>query len=293
MKTTLAAWLVVLVIAGVPSLVAEEKALHYWENDLIKTEVNDYEYPYDQISYRYSSPEWVSNLVELKVALWDGSSVWEYNTTKLPNGFNGMVEVQDWTFSGSGANQFAHVVLGDHLTTPSFTVDVTIHMEGNGSKAIRSDFVITSIGGSLPGAKLYLYGDPNVSGNLSSDRSAYDSSHGLCYAYDPTTTPHLYFGLAPVTGTQLAMHYYGHLWSGTYGTEPMRAYMLSGQDLPDVSTATAGDQVVGWSWSLGTVSGSVGLTVYMGVGASLADLIGEVWAPIHRDGFESGNTSWW
>lgn len=291
MKTWIVAC-VVMVIAAVAPVSAQDRALHYWENDSIKTEVNDYEYPYDQISYKYGTPLWVSNLVELRLALWTGAEVWEYNITKQVNGFHILTEVQDWTFSGGGAHQFAHVVLGDHETTPTFTIDLTIHMEGNGTKAIRSDIVVHGVSGTLSGAKLYLYGDPNVSGNLTNDRLAFDASHGLFYVYDSATTPNLYFGLAHASGTPHAMHYRGHLWTSPW---PILDNIRSGQSLPDTAPAGAGDQIAGWSWDLGTLAagGSAELTVYMGVGTSLGDLVNEVWAPLHRDGFESGDTSWW
>jgi hypothetical protein len=291
MKQWILAFVAMMFGATAPAS-AQDLALHYWENDSIKTEVNDYEYPYDQISYRYGTPLWVSNLVELRLALWNGSEVWEYNTTKQVNGFYILTEVEDWTFSGAGPHQFAHVVLGDHAAVPTFTIDLTIHMEGNGSKAIRSDIVVSGVSGTMSGAKLYLYGDPNVSGNLTNDRVAYDASHGLFYAYDSTTTPNLFFGLAHATGTQLAMHYRGHVWTTPWLILDNIRY---GQNLPDTGPAGAGDQVAGWNWDLGTVAagGSANLTFYMGVGTSLNDLVNEVWAPLHRDGFESGDTSWW
>lgn len=285
-----------LVFGGVVSVgFAGERALHYFVNDSISVEINDYEYVYDQIRYRYGTSTWIDNLYHLSVAFWDGSTIWEYNTTTRPNGFSGLVEVEDWTFSGPDPHSSAHVILGDDATTPSFTIEMTIRMEGDGFKGIRTDFVIRAVSGSLSGAKLYLYGDPKVSGDDWTNRGAYSASNDLFYIYDVDNTPNLAWGVSrSCAGTcaDLQMHYYGHQYSGSYGTEPMRAYMLTGDNYPDLVDGSSGNQVAGWNWDLGSFSGSVELTVYMGVGTSLADLVEEIRAPIFRDGFEDG-TRWW
>ncbi|MEE4271178.1 MAG: hypothetical protein V2I67_05870 [Thermoanaerobaculales bacterium] len=289
-------WIVLLVVvaAGTASTTSASRALHYFENDKISIEVNDYEYPYDQIRYLHGTSNWINNLYHLKLAFWDGSQIWEYNTTTLPNGFTGLVEVQDWVVSGADPVQTAHVVLGDHATTPSFTIDLTIHMEGDGFKGVRSDYVITAVTGSLSGAKLYLYGDPRISNDDWTNRSTV--TQGLFHVYDTANTPNLWWSVATNCGagcSAIPVHYYGHHYSGSYGTEPLRGYMLTGSNLPDLANNDEGNQVAGWNWDLGSFSGSVSFTIYMGVGTSFADLQHEVQAPIFRDGFESGTTDWW
>lgn len=270
------------------------RTLHYFENDLISIEVNDYEYPYDQIRYLYGTSTWINNMYHLKLAFWDGSEIWEYNTTTLPNGFSGLHEVQGWVVTGTDPHQSAHVVLGDHATNPTFTIALTIRMEGDGYKGVRSEYTITAVSGSLSEAKLYLYGDPRISNDDWTNRSRH--SDGLFHVYDVANTPNLWWGVARNCAEPCAsipVHYYGHHYSGSYGTEPMRSYMLVGANLPDLADNTEGNQVAGWNWDLGSFSGSVSFSVYMGLGTSFTDLQNEVQAPIFRDGFESGDTIWW
>ncbi len=270
--------------------------LHYFVNDSISIEINDYEYPYDQIRYLHGTSTWINNLYNLKIAFWDGSTIWEYNTTTIPNGFTGLKEVQSWTVTGTDPHQTAHVILGDHATTPSFTIDLTIHMEGDGFKGFRSDYVITAVTGSLSNAKLYLYGDPRISNDDWTNRSAYSAAEDLFYVYDIANTPNLWWGVARSCVAPCdspPMHYYGHHYTGSYGTDPMRAYMTAGSNLPDIADNTEGNQVAAWNWDLGTFSGSVSFTIYMGLGTDLADLVEEVKAPIFRDGFETGGAGWW
>lgn len=288
----------VVVIAATVSVGWGAKALHVMENNEIKVEINDYEYPYDQIEYLYGASTWIENLYHLKLAFWDGGEIWEYNTTTLPNGFSRLVEVQDWSFTGTDPNRVAHVRLGDHATTPTFTIDLTIRMQGNGVKAIKSDFVIdmTAAKTTRSSPKLYLYGDPKVSGSDWTNRSGYRGWRNVFYVFDTQTTPNLYFGLySPQadTGPHYRCSFQGTAYTGSYGTELIRNYMVTGQNLPNQVNNTAGNQVGAWAWDLGTGTANRAFTVYMGLGTSIDDLADEVHAPIFLDGFESGNTSRW
>ncbi len=286
-----------LVASLTPPVLAGE-ALHVMENNEIKVEINDYEYPYDQIEYLEGVSTWIENLYHLKLAFWDGGQIWEYNTTTLPNGFQRLVEVQDWTFGGTDPWRWAHVRLGDHPTGPGFTIDLTITMEGHGTKAIRSDFVIdvTASEALRSSPKLYLYGDPKVSGSDWTNTSGYRRWRDLFYVCDTQTTPNLYFGLSSPQARQWGgypMSFYGHAYGGSYGTEQMRTYMITGQSFPMITNPTAGNQVAGWSWNLGGGTANRTLTVYMGLGTSVQDLGDEIHAPLFVDGFDSGDTTVW
>jgi hypothetical protein len=297
---------VVLLLCVSSSLAWENKSLLRMINDKIQVEINDYEYPYDQISYdKDLGPDpvedrtWVSNLVDFKIAFWDGSGeTYEYNTTKRPNEFAALVEVVDWTYGASDPEntKLAHVVLGDHATTPRFTIELTITMQGANTNSIRSDFVITRMPGetTLTGAKLYLSGDPNVNGSLASDRSAYYAARDLFYVYDNSKSPALYFGCNTSSADQsrFPMHYHGHHWEVPYGTLTMRTQMDAGANYLDIVNSTLGDQVAGWNWDLGNITGTVRFSVFIGLGLSVEDLAIEV-TPVFLNDFESGDTTLW
>lgn len=290
--------ILVTLVAAAVAVGWGSKALHVMENDEIKVEINDYEYPYDQIEYLQGTSNWIENLYHLKLAFWDGGQIWEYNTTTLPNGFSRLVEVQDWSFTGTDPNRQGHVRLGDHATTPGFTIDLTVRMEGDGVKAVRSDFVIDLAPSKTlrSSPKLYLYGDPKVSGSDWTNRSAYRASRNVFYVYDTDTTPNLYFGLYSPQADLAPRYRSRHMgapYTGAYGTELLRAYISTGQNLPNTVSATAGNKVAAWSWDLGTTGGNRELTVYMGLGTSVADLADEIHAPLFLDGFESGGTAAW